>query len=447
MGQFLFLKECSDFKLVDQYFFSEKYRYTILAKKGRKRIYLKDASLKYVKGETFVVSNGEVQGITPPKKKLKYLGIQPTEKERYFHELSYSNVSIDGTEKYKWLRYYRDGYADIWYCPLSVFRKKEKSPPIIQSSAFAKPVKETYHVSLNASTSGLSYVPSGFLYKHNGLAENRSAEDRHAITFNILRERCNLIIESASVSADSIVKIFKNTDTIIDIVERYWKLHEIFWKFLRFPFFWLPEQLDGRVEEYLNLARSEQIYNRFLVDLVHEYEESFVDILMSFHNSKPPGGNISPSMNTLSSQIFVEEYLYDNGCIGITNPSINSKVIAMQFISYGVGCLFGRYAVEKDGLILADAGSTIDDFRAKIPTAYYCPVTDGILPLTDEDDFANDLPTAFKSWLRFISGVHYDDNLRWIEERLGKDLRNFFDRDFYKDHIKRYKSRPIYWMV
>jgi hypothetical protein len=107
----------------------------------------------------------------------------------------------------------------------------------------------------------------------------------------------------------------------------------------------------------------------------------------------------------------------------------------------------GRYSVEQDGFILADAGATLEDFKIKIPNARFLPDGDGILPLTDEDDFSDDLPTAFKSWLRFISDVHYDANLRWIEDRLGKDLRSFFDRDFYKDHVKRYKSRPIYWMV
>ncbi len=122
-------------------------------------------------------------------------------------------------------------------------------------------------------------------------------------------------------------------------------------------------------------------------------------------------------------------------------------VLAAQFMSYGIGCLMGRYSVEKDGLILADAGSTKAEYDAKALSALFFSDADGILPLTDEDEFANDPPTAFRSWLRFISGAHYDDNLHWIEERLGKDIRSFFDRDFYKDHIKRYKSRPIYWMV
>ncbi len=125
----------------------------------------------------------------------------------------------------------------------------------------------------------------------------------------------------------------------------------------------------------------------------------------------------------------------------------DQAVLARQFISYGVGCLVGRYSVEKDGLILADAGSTIEDFKAKIPDACFFADADGILPLTDEDDFPDDLPTAFKNWLLFISGEHYNDNLRWIEDRLGKDLRSYFDIDYYKEHIRRYKSRPIYWMV
>ena len=106
----------------------------------------------------------------------------------------------------------------------------------------------------------------------------------------------------------------------------------------------------------------------------------------------------------------------------------------------------GRYSVEKDGLILADEGTSVEDFRAKVHNALYLPDKDAILPFTDEDDFSDDLPTAFKKWLQFVSGIHYETNLRWIAESLGKDLRSYFDKDFYKDHIRRYKKRPIYWM-
>jgi hypothetical protein len=179
-----------------------------------------------------------------------------------------------------------------------------------------------------------------------------------------------------------------------------------------------------------------------LFNILKDNEENLNSLLVNQYGLLP---EIVPEVSYTDITILQDE-LFE---VARLNGKIlfDECIIVQQFVSYGVGCILGRYSVENDGLILADAGATLEDFKVKVPDAQYLPDVDAILPLTDEDDFTDDLPTAFKSWLRYISGEHYDENLRWIEDRLGKDLRSFFDRDFYKDHIRRYKSRPIYWMV
>jgi len=119
-----------------------------------------------------------------------------------------------------------------------------------------------------------------------------------------------------------------------------------------------------------------------------------------------------------------------------------------ELVSYAVGCIFGRYSLDKEGLVLANAGEGIEEYLRQIPAPSLTPDESGILPLTEEDDFSDDLPTQVRRFIRTaFSGEHAEQNIRFIEDAVGKDLRTFLLRDFYKDHIKRYKKRPIYWMI
>ena len=117
-----------------------------------------------------------------------------------------------------------------------------------------------------------------------------------------------------------------------------------------------------------------------------------------------------------------------------------------EFISYAVGCMFGRYALEEPGLILANAGETIKDFLQKVPNPSFPADDDNIIPILDEDWFDDDITERFRKFLRVTFGEeHFTENLRFIETSIGKPIRNYFLRDFYKDHVQTYKKRPIYW--
>ena len=119
-----------------------------------------------------------------------------------------------------------------------------------------------------------------------------------------------------------------------------------------------------------------------------------------------------------------------------------------DLISYGVGCLFGRYSLDTPGLILADQGSSIQDFLNVVPNPTFTPDEDGIIPITSGEWFTDDIVTRFRSFLAAAVGKeHLEANLRLIEDSLGKSLRQYFVKDFYKDHCRRYSNRPIYWMI
>ncbi|WP_336705736.1 BREX-1 system adenine-specific DNA-methyltransferase PglX [Micrococcus terreus] len=129
----------------------------------------------------------------------------------------------------------------------------------------------------------------------------------------------------------------------------------------------------------------------------------------------------------------------------------------VDLVSYAVGCMFGRYSLDKPGLILADQGSTLQDYFAKVQSPTLMPDKDNVIPIVDGDWFEDDIVERFRLFLRAAFGEeHFEDNLRFLEEALGvrKNLREHFIKTtptrsslaFYDDHVRRYKKRPIYWL-
>ena len=118
-----------------------------------------------------------------------------------------------------------------------------------------------------------------------------------------------------------------------------------------------------------------------------------------------------------------------------------------EFLSYAVACMFGRYSLDAPGLILANQGDPLKNYFAHIPAPSFVPDKDNVVPVLDGDWFPDDITERFRLFLRVTFGeTHFRENLRYIEKALGKSIRKYFTKNFYADHVKRYKKRPIYWM-
>ena len=127
-----------------------------------------------------------------------------------------------------------------------------------------------------------------------------------------------------------------------------------------------------------------------------------------------------------------------------------------SLISYAVGCMFGRYSLDMDGLVLADQGATVDDYLAKMPNSdhvTFMPDSDNVLPITDDEYFDDDIVRYFIDFVRTVYGEEtLEQNLAFIAEALGgkgtsrEVIRTYFLKDFFKDHCQTYKKRPIYWL-
>ena len=119
----------------------------------------------------------------------------------------------------------------------------------------------------------------------------------------------------------------------------------------------------------------------------------------------------------------------------------------VSLISYAVGCMFGRYSLDVDGL--AYAGGEWDESRYKT----IVPDNDNIIPICDDDYFNDDITGRFVKWVETVYGSEtLEENLKFVADALGgkgtprEVIRSYFLNDFYADHLKTYQKRPIYWL-
>lgn len=140
----------------------------------------------------------------------------------------------------------------------------------------------------------------------------------------------------------------------------------------------------------------------------------------------------------------------------VTLDRASAASLLADLVSYAVGCMFGRYSLDEPGLILADQGSTLQEYLAKVPMPSFAPDKDNVIPFVDGPWFEDDIVEKFRQFLRAAFGEdHFQENLKFVTDSLGvKDLRDYFIKAgskvatsrFYDDHVQRYKRRPIYWL-
>lgn len=218
----------------------------------------------------------------------------------------------------------------------------------------------------------------------------------------------------------------------IDLSKDDWDSFETSWDFARHPFI-------KAITKYPNMMDIGNIYLAECYDIwAGECEERFEKLKAN-----------EEELN----RIFIDIY----GLQDELTPEVEDKDVTVRkadlgrdvrsFISYAVGCMFGRYSPTYDGL--AYAGGTWDDGKYNI----YKPDADGIIPICDDEYFEDDMMGRFVEFVRVVYGdSSLEDNLLFIAKALGgkgqpkEVIRNYFLNDFYADHCKIYQKRPIYWL-
>ncbi|WP_339008340.1 BREX-1 system adenine-specific DNA-methyltransferase PglX [Fusobacterium animalis] len=276
------------------------------------------------------------------------------------------------------------------------------------------------------------------------------------------------------VNNKNYIEVIKNkSQQNINISKEEWDSRETSWDFEKLSL------IDGKdlktaYENYCNhwrdnfvqLHKNEEELNRLFIeiyDLQDEMDEkvAFDDITILKKEAK-----IVEIDNSIPKEFSSEseKYLYDRG----VSLEFNKDELVKQFLSYAVGCIMGRYSINKSGLIIANSDDILElsenkfivkgtdgEIRQEVESKFL-PDEFGIIPITDEKDFSNDIVEKLKEFIKFVYGEeNLKDNLNFIAEALGnKDnkaaeeiIRTYFIKDFYSDHLQRYQKRPIYWLM
>jgi len=238
------------------------------------------------------------------------------------------------------------------------------------------------------------------------------------------------------VNTSNILEIEIIVKKLIDCYKELWDIRELSWDFNKHIL--IQEGTKDApilntatyIEEFFsktinNISLLESELNKFLIEI---YELS----------------------NEIESQTNISELTIPNSEITVKNDKLEFEVKELIFslISYAIGCIFGRYSLDKPGIILANQEDTLQEFlKLHDNNPSFLPDDDNIIPVLDDEWFADDIVGRFKVFLKAAFGEeNLEENLNFIEDTLGKDIRKYLVKDLYNDHIKRYKKRPIYWL-
>ncbi len=207
-----------------------------------------------------------------------------------------------------------------------------------------------------------------------------------------------------------------------------WDNCEISWDFMRHPL--LTQNADN-----INANKLKTIYQ----ELSHFTNSQFFQL----KSNEEEINRIFIKIYDLQDELIAD---VDNKNVTIRKANLGHDI--RSFISYAVGCMFGRYSLDVDGLVYA--GGQWDD--SKYST--FIPDEDNILPITDEEYFEDDIVGLFVAFVKKVYGVEtLEENLDFIAKALGNKgntareiIRNYFLKDFFKDHCKVYQKRPVYWL-
>jgi len=308
------------------------------------------------------------------------------------------------------------------------------------------------------STSGFAVrvLPSGFLFDQGGSAIHLFDGDTY--DFGDLAGSLNsrfgsfvakLICPTLNFTTGDVRKfpiwkspaLSKNSLRCIALSTSDWNAYETSWDFTTLPLLQSDYRAETLEASYAALRKHWQSMIDEMQRLEEENNRIFIDAYGLADEMTPdvPLNEITLTCNSA--------YRYGgNATVDEREERLRRDTVA-EFLHYAVGCMFGRYSLDEPGLILANVGERLDAYTARVPDPTFMPDADNVIPILDGDWFADDITDRFRAFLETTFGEeNFRENLAFIETALGKPLRKYFTKDFYADHVKRYKKRPIYWM-
>lgn len=419
-----------------------------------------------------------------------------------YHKIGYnmSNSQEALESKKKWFPYNKGGEFRKWYGNQeylvnwendgyeikNFYDEKGKLRSRPQNTEYYFKESISWGLITPSSGNAFRYFPKGFIYDVAGMSyflEKNQFNYLGILNTKIYADLTKIINPTVNLQIGDVLSLpvteIKNekfnilVHQNISISKEEWDSRETSWDFEKLSL------IDGKDlktayenycshwrDNFVQLHKNEEEINRLFIeiyDLQDEMDEkvAFEDITILKKET-----TIIQIDNSIPKEFLSEseKYLYDRG----VSLEFNKDELVKQFLSYAVGCIMGRYSINKSGLIMANSDDVLElsenkfivkgtngEIRQEIESKFL-PDEFGIIPITDEKDFSNDIVEKVKEFIKFVYGEeNLKDNLNFIAEALGnKDnkaaeeiIRTYFIKDFYSDHLQRYQKRPIYWLM
>lgn len=373
----------------------------------------------------------------------------------------------------KWFPYNKGGSFRKWYGNMDYVLNYESDGLEVKAYASKlyksatrtiKSISEYFKpcISWSKVTMGKSafrYYPEGFIFDVAGCCifyKDKSIQyyDFGFLNSNVVKVILQIISPTVNYEAGHIalLPVIRNsfyTDIIeskvtenIMIAKADWDTFETSWDFKTHPLVPIAWERDKEITTMMN--EEERSSNISLLTNCYSHWEK---------ESKRRFSQLKNNEEELN-RIFIDIYgLQDELTPEVADKDVTIRKADLQrdirsLISYAVGCMFGRYSIDRSGLAFAGGEWDYDSYSS------FKPDEDNVIPITDEEYFADDIVGVFCKWMEVVYGKDtLEENLDFIARALGNSgntsreiIRNYFLKDFYKDHCKIYQKRPIYWL-
>lgn len=406
------------------------------------------------------ISSPTLSTLSSPK-----VGLQSGNSEKYFRlwqEVDFHLISFDGNKNFKWFPCVKGGEARKWYGNNTSIINWEHDGTEIRN--------ETSSVIRNPGfyfKAGLTWTKITSVFAVRFFPENMVLSDSSVYVFpdrmtyilaflnsklapmivGLLNPTLNFV--ATTIGAIPIIQCDSSevgslAEDNITITQKDWDSFEISWDFQHHPL------VSGQCFDHCTLisdhykAWEQQCDQRFnqLKSNEEELNRIFIDIYGLQDELTPEVEDKDVTVHRVfDSKDDVPESMKGSNYVRTMRDEI------VSLISYAVGCMFGRYSLDVDGLAYAGGEWDAGKYRT------YPADKDNIIPICDDEYFDDDIAGRFVKFIEVVYGKDtLDENLKFIADALGgkgqprEVIRNYFLNDFYADHCKIYQKRPIYWL-
>ncbi|MDX7825412.1 BREX-1 system adenine-specific DNA-methyltransferase PglX [Aeromonas caviae] len=404
---------------------------------------------------------------------------------RFFHEVEFNKIGFNKVDKEQ---FWNDNAKYVPHTKGGGFRKwfgnfeyvlmfdHDNYHRLLESGNHLP--SRTYYFKEGANWSRIStdkfsirYTPQGFVFNSACPTIFSKTDDILILCSFLMAPVATLLLSAISPTTNfqageirklPIIKfnrevVLNLTHELVLLAKNDWNAYESSWDFSSLPLlsvsFNSPQLKTTyqnlhtyRLETVLETRRLEEECNRIFIDAYGLQDELTPEVPLS---------EITLTCNP--------HYRYGGNLTDDEREARLQSDTLCELISYAIGCMMGRYSLDRDGLVYAHAGN--EGFKALVEEGAYATFAaddDGILPLTSENWFADDVAARIEQFVRTVWGAEtLEENLQFIADSLclaaikpvkkggetaRETIRRYLSTQFFKDHMKTYKKRPIYWL-